>query len=241
LRFGPEVGVDGCDAGYSIPRRSDVVPRCGPASASMYWRSRPRLTPGSRPPGRYASLVTLRYQCFATTRPVHPCTVVRRAMRLTPDVAASRPARRCAGVRRSATHPAAVQKRSRVIGPYSAVAVTSGVCRPVSKLFPRFLSRRERLLGVARGRDGLAGGRVSTSKRGVVGGFHRERTFYGEYRPEADSLSAAQDHVNCAAAWGARPCSHRHRVSSVLHRLKRGYLSAPAIRWPTSRPPAFVR
>ena len=46
----------------------------------------------------------------------------------------------CAGVRRIATQPAAVQKRQRVAGAYSAVAGTAGVCRLVSKSFGRFLS-----------------------------------------------------------------------------------------------------
>ena len=37
----PGVGrrADASAAGYSLPRRSGVVPRCGPASTSMYWRS----------------------------------------------------------------------------------------------------------------------------------------------------------------------------------------------------------
>ena len=71
LRSGPEVGAraDGCDAGYSIPRRSGVVPRCGPASTSIYWRSPPAAHPWISPSGpAYGGSETL------TSRRSVPCS-----------------------------------------------------------------------------------------------------------------------------------------------------------------------
>jgi len=63
-------------------------------------------------------------------------------------LAAALPVLPCTGVRRSATYPAAVQKRSIVERMYRAVAVTSERYRPLSKSFPRFLSTGVARLGV---------------------------------------------------------------------------------------------
>ena len=83
IRSGCSGGRSPRAASYSIPRRSSVVPRCGPATPSLVWRSPHAAHPWISPCG------SLR------------CTLL--------GFAASRPTRPCAGVRRIATHPAAVQ------------------------------------------------------------------------------------------------------------------------------------
>ena len=121
LRRPSEVRQTRVNTRYSDPRRSDVVPRCGPA------------TP-----------VTLRFPCFAKDLPGRQCPGVR-CMQLTPGVAFAAcgspmalalRALRCTLLGFAASRPARpVCRRSLHCDSPSAA---------VLKLFPRFRSRRPR-------------------------------------------------------------------------------------------------
>jgi hypothetical protein len=125
-----------------------------------------------------------------------PCGSLRLATSLRfPAALVYRSRRQCLGVRRRATHPAAVQQRSVVAGVSGAVAVRWELCRLFSKSFPRFLSAAKPPSTAFSGVP-MPGGGVRSSLLGLPG--------RSVFRTQTGKAAGGHE------IWHHRPATHRY-------------------------------